>query len=152
MSTFTPPLAHWLLSGAGRRRRRRAAVRLIGSWTAFAQVAVPLVRLPLHRNVLHRASIAVPPLGAAPTRECPAQAVDRGARHPRQVLGVEGLAPHRAGISPLRVRRAEPAVGRRCRGGAELAPVRSCSTKRPRRRCTPAWGRGVEWFVPSESS
>jgi hypothetical protein len=32
-------------------------VRLIGSQTALAPVAVPLAGLPLHRNVLRRASI-----------------------------------------------------------------------------------------------
>jgi hypothetical protein len=35
-------------------------VRLIGSRTALAPVTVPLAGLPLHRNVLRRASITVP--------------------------------------------------------------------------------------------
>jgi hypothetical protein len=35
-------------------------VRLIGDWTALAPVAVPLVGLPLHMNVLRQASVAVP--------------------------------------------------------------------------------------------
>jgi hypothetical protein len=34
------------------------AVQLIGSRTALAPVTIPLVGLPLHRNVLRRASIA----------------------------------------------------------------------------------------------
>jgi hypothetical protein len=34
------------------------AVRLIGSRTALASVVVPLAGLSLHRNILHRASIA----------------------------------------------------------------------------------------------
>jgi hypothetical protein len=42
------------------RRRRCAAVWLVCSWAALAPVAIPLVGLPLHRNVLHWASIAVP--------------------------------------------------------------------------------------------
>jgi hypothetical protein len=42
-------------------------VRLIGSRTALAPVAVPLVGLPLHRNVLRRASIAIP-LSGLPLR------------------------------------------------------------------------------------
>jgi hypothetical protein len=35
-------------------------VRLIGSRTALASVAVPFAWLPLHRNVLRGASIAIP--------------------------------------------------------------------------------------------
>jgi hypothetical protein len=42
------------------RRRRRAAVRLTGSQTTLAPVAVPLAGLPLHRNVLRQASIVIP--------------------------------------------------------------------------------------------
>jgi hypothetical protein len=38
-------------------------VRLFCSRTALAPVAIPLTGLPLHRNVLHRASIVVPLLG-----------------------------------------------------------------------------------------
>jgi hypothetical protein len=40
------------------RRRRCAAVRLIGSRMVFASVIVPLVGLLLHRNVLRRLPIA----------------------------------------------------------------------------------------------
>jgi hypothetical protein len=40
------------------RRRRCAVVQLIGSRTALAPVAVPFAGLPLHRNILRRASIA----------------------------------------------------------------------------------------------
>jgi hypothetical protein len=92
------------------------------------------------------------PLGAPPTQGCLVQAVGRGARHPCPALGEEGPAPHRAGASPPRVRRVAPAVGRRRHGGAEPASVRSCSMRRPRRRCIPAWGHVVAWSMPSEST
>jgi hypothetical protein len=59
--------------------------------------------------------------------------IDRGARHPCRALGVEGPTPRRAGVSPPRVRQVEPAAGRRRRGGAEPAPVRSCSMQWPRK-------------------
>jgi hypothetical protein len=92
------------------------------------------------------------PRGAPPTQERPALGVDRGARHPCLALGVEGPVPRRAGVSPPRVRQAEPTARRRCCGGAEPAPVRSCSTKRQCKHCTPTWGRGVARSVPSGSS
>jgi hypothetical protein len=34
------------------------AVRLVCSWVALAPVVIPLVGLPLHRNILRRLSIA----------------------------------------------------------------------------------------------
>jgi hypothetical protein len=77
--------------------------------------------------------------------------VGRGAQHPCPARGEEGLAPRRAGVLPLRVRRVAPAVGRRRHLGAEPAPVRSYSMRRPRRCCIPTWRLVVVWFVPSES-
>jgi hypothetical protein len=121
-SAFAPSLVRRLLLISG------LCADVVG-----APVAIPLAGLPLHKKR-------------------PALVVDRGARHPRRALDVEGPAPRRAGVSPPRVRRAAHATDRWRRGGAVLAPVRSCPTKRPRRRCTPAWGRGVAWFVPPESS
>jgi hypothetical protein len=38
-------------------------MRLVGSQTVLAPVAVPLVGLPLHRNVLRKASVTVPLVG-----------------------------------------------------------------------------------------
>jgi hypothetical protein len=93
-----------------------------------------------------------PPHGAPPAQGCLVQVIGRGARHPCPALGEEGQAPRRAGALPPRVRRATPAVGRRRRGGAESAAVRSCSMRRPRRRCIPVWDRAVAWFIPFESS
>jgi hypothetical protein len=78
------------------------------------------------------------PRGAAPAQGYPMQVAGRGARGPPPVLGEEGLAPHGAGASPPRARRAAPVVGRRRRGGAGLAPVRSYLTPSPRRHCIPA--------------
>jgi hypothetical protein len=125
----------------GLRRAHRwcrcTAVRLVYSRTALAPVSVPVAGLALHGNVLHRASIAVPLLGLPLHRHALRQVVDRRARHPRQVLGVEGPAPRRAGVLPPQVRRAEPAAGRWRHDGAEPALTRSCSTQGPRRRCTP---------------
>jgi hypothetical protein len=79
------------------------------------------------------------------------QVLGRGARHPCPSLG-EGPASPRAGALPPRVCRAAPTAGRRLRGGAESALVRSCSMRRPRRRCTPTRDRAVVWSVLSESS
>jgi hypothetical protein len=91
------------------------------------------------------------PHGAPPAQGCLVQAVGRGAQHPCPALGEEGPCPRQAGASPPRVRQAAPAAGRRRHGGAEPAPVRSCSMRRPRRRYIPAWGRDVAWSVLSES-
>jgi hypothetical protein len=44
---------------------RCATTRLVYSRSALAPVAVLLVGLTLHRNVLHRASIAIPLMGLA---------------------------------------------------------------------------------------
>jgi hypothetical protein len=59
------------------------------------------------------------PHGAPPAQGYLVQAVGRVARHPCPALGEEGPSPRRA--------------------SAELAPIRSCSRRRPRRRCIPAW-------------
>jgi hypothetical protein len=53
---------------------------------------------------------------------------------------------------PSQVRLVEPPAGHRRRDGAEPAPIQSCSTQEPRRRCTPTWGRGVTRSMPSQSS
>jgi hypothetical protein len=78
------------------------------------------------------------PHGAPPAQGCPVQVVGREARHPCPALGEEGPAPRRAG-HPLR-------------GGAEPAPVRSCSMRRPRRHCILAWRHAIAWSAPFESS
>jgi hypothetical protein len=67
---------------------------------ALAPGAVPFATLPLHKNVLREASIVVPLSGLPLAQVHPARAVDRGARHPHQALGVEGLALRRACVSP----------------------------------------------------
>jgi hypothetical protein len=46
-------------------RRRCAAARLVCSQTAFVPIAIPLMGLTLHRNVLRRVSIVVPLTGLA---------------------------------------------------------------------------------------
>jgi hypothetical protein len=92
------------------------------------------------------------PHGLGPAQALPVQVVARVARRPCRALGVEGPTPRQAGALPPRVRRAAHASGRWRRDGAGLAPIRSCSTRWPRRRCTPAWGRGVARLMPSESS
>jgi hypothetical protein len=60
-SAFSPPLARRLLSGSGARGRRRCTTtRLVHSRPAFMPVFVLLARLVIYRNVLHRASLAIP--------------------------------------------------------------------------------------------
>jgi hypothetical protein len=48
-----------------RERRRCATTRLVRSRPAFSSVAVLLMGLTLYRNVLHRASLAIPVTGLA---------------------------------------------------------------------------------------
>jgi hypothetical protein len=65
-SAFAPPLVRRLLSGSGAHGRCRCATaRLVYSRSALALVAIPLMGLALHRNVLRRASIAVSLMGLA---------------------------------------------------------------------------------------
>jgi hypothetical protein len=80
------------------------------------------------------------------------QVVGREARGPPLVLGEEGPAPRRASALPPRARQAAPVVGRQRCGGAELAPVWSFLTPKPRRHCTLAWDRAAAWSVSSELS
>jgi hypothetical protein len=88
------------------------------------------------------------PRGVPPARERRGvPTVGRRAQLPCPTPGGEGPAPRRAGTLPLQVRRVAPAAGRRRRGGAESAPVWSCSMRRPHRRCTPVWDRAVAWSV-----
>jgi hypothetical protein len=87
--------------------------------------------------------------GAPPARGCLVQAVGRGLSMHAQLLVKKGqllveLAPRlREFVEP------RPPLGV---GGTEPALVRSCSLRRPRRRCIPVWGHAIVWFVPSESS
>jgi hypothetical protein len=105
-------------------------VRLVGSRTALASVTVHLAGLLLHRTVLCRSSVAGLGIHAQ-------LLVNKG-----QLL-VELASRLREFIE------SRPPLGV---GGAEPAPIRSCSMRRPRRRYIPTWGQVVTWFVPSESS
>jgi hypothetical protein len=133
-SAFAPSLAHRLSLGSGPRSGS------VGAWPCGWSAA---------EQHSHRSPF---PSRGSPAQERPTRVVDREARRPHQALGVEGPARRRAGVSPPQVRRAVHGADHRRHGGAVLPPVRSCSTKRPRRRCTLAWGQGVTWSVSLESS
>jgi hypothetical protein len=60
------PIGTSIVVGLRRMRQcRRTTARLVCSQTAFAPVAIPLMGLTLHRNVLRRASIVIPLTGLA---------------------------------------------------------------------------------------
>jgi hypothetical protein len=64
VSAFAPPLARRLLSSSGTRAGGECA-RPVCSRTVFAPVAILVMGLALHRNILRWASIAVPLTGLA---------------------------------------------------------------------------------------
>jgi hypothetical protein len=96
-------------------------VRLVSSRTALASVTIPLMGFLLHGDVLCRPSV----MGLGIHAQL---LVKKGQLLVELVPGLREFIESRP---PLGVGDAEPAL------------VRSCSMRRPRKRCIPAWGDAV---------